>query len=411
MMTPKPAAPPVTRDPAIHRLYATLGSDTLLVELPPGPPRFRLAVAGLPTLAESLKEAYQLGLAEGDVAVALGAASDGLNALGFADKVMLDTFIADNPALRGACRVEHSDFTALLLRVDGPVPASRVDGALMWLSNGSTVTVLTRARRGWHAFPPGKPLAPVPRVRLDALDWRSLGVFGMTLLRDVLTQQNGGPFRSSVAAQGRLNPGFWTAFLPRVMDVRYHASRRQHQQRPAGAPRWMDVSPATVAKLTSDAVSTFTTQWLTPYRPTPWETQRLVARLRQATTVEVPDEQAFFAACVRAAVERHDGSDVTTKEGLAAIEVLHCQHGLAMPSKMLGERWLKRCMREFFGVPCTNNCLRENCLHKGCLRGYQRMRARVPLGVVDGLDALDASSRDNSTSPGECGSRDKRRQP
>ncbi|MEQ2006368.1 MAG: hypothetical protein ABMA26_06195 [Limisphaerales bacterium] len=404
----KPSLTVLTAD--IHRLYARFGPDTLLVEADPRHPRFRLAVAGLPTLAESLADAHQLCLAEGDIAVALGKASDGLNALGFADKVKLDKFIADNPALRGACRVEHSGFTALLLRVDGAAPASRGDGAFMWLSNGSTLTVLMRARRGWQAFPPGKPLVPVPRVRLDKLDWRALGVFGQTLLRDVLTQQNGGPFRSSVAAQGRLNLGFWTAFLPRVMDVRYHASRRQFQQRPAGAPRWVDVSPATVARLTSDAVSTFTTQWLTPYRPTPCETQRLVARLRQATTVEVPDGQSFFAACVRAAVERHDGSDVTTKEALATIEVLHCQHGLAMPSKMLGEQWLKRCIREFFGVPCTNNCSRK----KKCKRGYRTVRIRtsvLSVDALDALDALDASPRNESSTTEESGSRDQGRQP
>lgn len=405
MTNPKAPAPPVTRDPAIHRIYAHLGPDTLLVEVEPRQPQFRLAVAGLPTLAASRTEAHQLCLAEGDVAVALGAASDGLCVLGFVDRVKLDTFIADNPTLRGALRVEHPNFTALLLRVDGPAPTSRMDDVFIWLADGSTFTVLMRARCGWHAFPPGKLRVPVSRVRLDALNWHPLGDFGLALLRDVLAPQHGVPFRSSVAAQGRLNLGFWTAFLSRVMDVRYHASRRQYQQRPADAPRWDDVASATVVKLAGDTVSAFTTQWGVPYRPTPWETQRLVARLRQEITVEVPDEQSFFAACVRAAVERHDGSDVTTKEVLVAIEVLHCQHGLAMPSKTLSERWLKRCMREFFGVPCTNNCLRENCLRKGCLRGYQRMRARVPLGVVDGLDSLDASPRDNSTSPGECGSR------
>lgn len=404
----KPTSTVLTAD--IRRLYAHVGPDTLLVEVEPGQPRLRHAVAGLPTLAESLTEAHQLDLSETDVAVALGAASAGLCALGFADKPMMEAFMSANPGLRSALRVEHSGFTAVLLRVDGPMPASQMDGAFMWLSNGSTLTMLIRAGRGWHAFPPGKPSAIPPRVRLDALGWRPLGVFGMRLLRDVLAAQHGPMFRSSVAAQGRLNPNFWTALLPRVMDVRYHASRRQYQQRPAGAPRWVDVASATVVKLTGDTVAAFTTQWGAPYRSTPWETQRMVARLRQAITVEVPDGQSFFAACVRAAVERHDGSDVTTKEALATIEVLHSQHGLAMPSKMLGEQWLKRCMREFFGVPCTNNCSRK----KKCKRGYRTVRIRtsvLSVDALDALDALDASPRNESSTTEECGSRDQCRQP
>lgn len=103
MTTPKPTALPVTRDPAIQRLYANLGSATVLtvlIEVEPGQPRFRLAVAGLPTLAASRTEPHQLCLAENGVAVALGAASDGLHALVFADKVKLAKFIAESPALR-----------------------------------------------------------------------------------------------------------------------------------------------------------------------------------------------------------------------------------------------------------------------------------------------------------------------
>lgn len=109
----------------IHRLYANLGPATVLVEVEPGQPRFRLAVAGLPTLAASRTEPHQLCLAENGVAVALGAASDGLHALVFADKVRLHTFIAGNPGLRGACHVEHPQSTAILVRVDGLAPATR----------------------------------------------------------------------------------------------------------------------------------------------------------------------------------------------------------------------------------------------------------------------------------------------
>lgn len=143
MTTPKPTAPPVTRDPAIHRLYARLGPDTLLVEVERGQPRFRHAVVGLPTLAESRTEAHQLDLSETDVAVALGAASDGLYALGFEDKVKVDSFIADNPALRGALRLEHPGFTALL-RVDGSAPANQASGTFAWPSDGSTVPTRRR---------------------------------------------------------------------------------------------------------------------------------------------------------------------------------------------------------------------------------------------------------------------------
>lgn len=80
-------------DPAIQRIYDHLAPGAMLVSLRPGQPRPT-------TLAESRSEDHELDLSETDVAVALGEASDGLYALGFADMVKLDMFIADNPALR-----------------------------------------------------------------------------------------------------------------------------------------------------------------------------------------------------------------------------------------------------------------------------------------------------------------------
>jgi len=387
------APPPVTRDPAIQRLYTHLGPVTVLVEVEPGQPRFRLAAAGLPTLAASRTEPHQLCLAEGGVAVALGAASDGLHALVFADKVKLAKFIAGNPGLRGACHVEHPHGTAILVRVDGPAPASRVDDDFVWLSDDSTLTVLMRAGHGWHAFPPGKPPAHVPRVRLDTLDWRPLGDFGLALLRDVLAAQHGVPVRTSRAAQGRLNLRFWTAFLARTQPLRYHARRRQFQQRPAGAPRWDDVSPVTVAKLAGEAVLATTIAWCNRYQPTPWEAEQLVTRLRQATSQEVMDEEQFFAACLQDVVERCAGANVTTKEVLALIERMHRKAGVTMPSATSSARRLKRLMQEQFGIPRSNNGCPESGASPFLASDFTDLQA-VVAKLKQPMDAVSSYLRD-----------------
>ena len=139
-------------------------------------------------------------------------------------------------------------------------------------------------------------------------------------------------------------------------------------------------------KLVSDTVVTITRAWDTCYQPTPWEIRRLVARLRTATTQAVPSEDDFFVACVRAAVEPWPGRDVTTEEVRTVIESLHRAHGVTMPSGTLVARWLKRRMRELFGVPRTNKTKRNGKSY----RGYRRMRLRThPAISPGGQDTVD----------------------
>ena len=370
MTTQKPTAPPATRDPAIHRLYAHLGPDTLLVEVPPGHPRFRLTVAGLPTLAESLTEAYQLGLAEGDVAVALGTASHGLCVLGFVNNPKMEAFLAGNPALRGACRVEHPGLTALLLRVDGAVPASRMDGDFVWLSDGSTLTVLMRTRRAWHAFPPGKPLVPVPRVRLAELEWRSLGDFGMAILRDVLKQEHGALFKSPAAGQGRLHLSCWSELASKLLPIRFHAQRRQFQQQDPSSQTWQDCPREVIGKTVHNLVWELTAKWHHPYAPTPSEVRRLVARLQVAVARHVPEERDYFRDCVASSLERAPGSNVTNPELFAVIERQHQKHGRPMPSITRAGRWMNESMAELFSAPNHRN-LRRGIHWKRGFRGFR----------------------------------------
>lgn len=358
-------------DSALHRLYANLGPATVLVEVDSGQPRFRLAAAGLPTLAASRTEAHQLCLAEGDVAAAFGAVSDGLHALGFADKVKLDTFIADNPGLRGARIVEHPGYAALLLRVDGPAPNSRADGDFMWLSDGSTVTVLLRAGHGWHAFPPGKPPASVPRMRLDTLAWNSLNDFGLTLLRDVLEAAHGNRFSGSVAKRGRLNGNFWADFLSRVLSMRFHARRKQFQEQDAATGSWDDRSQLVVSNLAGGWVWKLTAKWGQPFRASPAELRHLVARLQVLVARDVPEERDFFRDCLLAVVERCEDSNVTNDELHAAISHLHRQEGRPMPSLTLAGRWMNQLMAEMFSAPHHRNLVRDDKWKRG-FRGFQR---------------------------------------
>ncbi|MEQ2005823.1 MAG: hypothetical protein ABMA26_03410 [Limisphaerales bacterium] len=356
--TMKPTSTVLTAD--IRRIYAHLGPDTVVIEVEPGQPRFRLAVEGLPTLATSLTLAHQLKLAESsrtksDIALALGALSGGLGALVFPDRAVLEVFLAANPALRSALRVEHTPGTVIFLRVEGAIPASRTTSSCTWLADGAILTLIVRARQDWSALPASKPSATPACVRFDAIDWRPLGDFGLSLLREVLTQQHGAPLRGSAADHGRLNLVFWAAFLSHALPLRHHAKRRQFQIWQPTIARWEDVSPAMVGKVASEAVLSNTRTWSKPYQPTPWETKQLVSRLRPATSEEVMDGELFFAACVKGVVECYPGANVTTKEALAVIETMHRKQGVAMPSATSSARLLKRLMKDMFGIPRSNN--------------------------------------------------------
>lgn len=143
----------------------TIGPGTLLVSLRPGQPRPT-------TLAESKSEEHQLDLAESDTGVAPGLDSGGLCAMGLPDRKVLEVFLAANPALRGVLCVEHPGFTALL-RVDGSVPASRLDGALMWLSNGSAVTLVCVPRMVIRRSHPPPNRSTTPRSTTPCRKWSS----------------------------------------------------------------------------------------------------------------------------------------------------------------------------------------------------------------------------------------------
>ena len=238
-------------DPAIQLLHLLLGVKTVLIpsRCDPGPRCD--SVADLPTFEQSQRFAHQLELAEAPfVSVALGAVSDNLCAVVLPDQIAADAMIAVNPTLReSALRVEHPDGTvALLLRVASPAPATRRDASgFAWLSNGATVTVLVRDT--WCAARPGMPAAALKPLRLDTIDWRPLGEFGLALLRETLREQHGGIFSGSVAKKRRLNLPFWAAYLAGVLPLRFHAKRRVFQQQQPGGSPWTELAAASVEKL------------------------------------------------------------------------------------------------------------------------------------------------------------------
>lgn len=92
----------------------------------------------------SQKHTGVLDLAELDVALALGEPSTGLCGIQFTQGKGLDRFLAANPVLHPALRVEHAGSTTLLLRVEGSPPSSRRSADVGWLSTGTFLPVIRR---------------------------------------------------------------------------------------------------------------------------------------------------------------------------------------------------------------------------------------------------------------------------
>lgn len=363
MKTPEPNPLSQLHYQRVRHVAEILGAGTLLVPLRTGQPR-------LPTLAEAQSEEHQLDLAESDTGVALGLDSGGLCALVFPGRKVLEVFLAANPALRGVLCVEHLEGIVVFLRVEGPMPASRKDCGFTWLADGEFLTVLVRAKHGYQAFPPGKPSATPARVRLDALDWRPLGDFGLALLRDVLESAHGNHFSGSVAKRGRLNVNFWADLLSRVLSLRFHARRRQFQEQHTVTGSWEDRSRLVVSTLAGDCVWNVTAKWGQSYRASPAELRHLVARLQVLVARDVPEERQFFQQCLSAVVERRENSNVTNDELHAAISHLHRQEGRAMPSLTLAGRWMNQLMAELFSAPHHRNLVRDDKWRRG-FHGFQ----------------------------------------
>lgn len=342
----------------VCRVAEILGPGTLLVALRTGQPR-------LPTLAESKSEEHQLDLAESDTGVALGPDSGGLCALVLQDRKVLEVFLAANPALRGVLCVEHEKGIVIFLRVAGSMPKSRKDAGFAWLADGEILTVLVRAKTGYQAFPPGMPPAAPARISLESIDWRSLGDFGLELLRDVLELAHGNRFSNSVAMRGRLNVNFWADFLSRVLSLRFHARRKQFQEQEALTGSWADHSRLVVSNLAGDWVWNLTGKWGQPYRASPAELRHIVARLQVLVARDVPEEREFFRDCVAHIVKRSPGSTVTNAEIFAAITRRHHEHGRPIPSATLAGRWINEEMKEQFCAPKHRNLLRGTHWKRG----------------------------------------------
>lgn len=372
------ALPGVCHDAAVARIYEQLGSDITLITAPPGQPWALREAQQPPPPRETWALTHQLNLAEGIVAIALGKASSGLVALLATDRAVLAAFIAANAALAGLLPVEHPAGFVVFIRVNGPMPPSRTLGGFTWLADEASFTVLTRSPRRWDAFAGStSPRASAP-VRLDQLDWRPLGEFGLALLRDVLDRTHGEPFRSSSASQGRLQIPFWAALATRWLGVRYDAYRRAFQRQAGPAAPWEEVPRPLLARLVSELVVATPSAAASNYCPTPSELRRVMASMAVMAAAPVADGQALFRHCVAELVERSPGEVLTCAELQAAIAEHHRRQGRPMPSPAVAGRWTNLLMQELHNAKQQRNLEGDT----GWCRGFRGFALRSPAALT-----------------------------
>jgi len=347
------------------------GPNTLLVPLPSGQPTIRHSGFSPPTPAIVASAGYQLDLAERDIALAPGRPSGGLCALVIphGDDAWVG-MLAANPQLQQSLRVEHPDGMVLFLRPRGTIPASVRDGGRAWLGDGALLTI--KVRGGWTVLPSGTPVREAVNVRLEELDWRPLGSLGRSLLRDALLPQHGALFDSPVAARGRLNLRFWSAYLLADLRLRFHARRGVFEQHDTGAGAWVERVQPVVQQLAEQAVHQATAEWGTAHHPRPVELCRLVAQMKVGGAVDVPDAREFIRQCLVEGLVRQPGTRVTGAEVLAMIARRHQQNGRPMPSRSLAGRWINELVFELFSAPQHRN-LKPN---RKWARGFRGLRLR-----------------------------------
>lgn len=356
---------------AIERCRIALGPGTTLVPLPPGQPAIRHSGFSPPAPAIVASAGYQLDLAEQDVAVPFGRPSGGLCALVIphGDEAWVG-MLAANPQLQQSLRVEHPVGMVLFLRPQDAVPASVRDGGRAWLGDGALLTI--EVRGGWTALPPGAPMREPANVRLAELDWRPLGSLGRSLLRDALLPQHGELFTSPVPARGRLNLHFWSAYLLADLRLRFHARRGVFEQHDTGVGAWVERVQPVVQQLADQAVHQATAEWGTAHHPRPVELHRLVAQMKLAGTVDVPDAREFFRQCLAEGLVRQSGASVTGADVLGMVARRHQQDERPMPSRSLAGRWVNELIFELFSAPQHRN-LKPN---RKWARGFRGLRLR-----------------------------------
>ncbi len=332
----------------------------------------KLATRLSPATGWTPSPATNLDLAELGVALALGEPSAGLCGLQFTRGNGLDGFLAANPALHPTLRVEQAGTITLLLRVDGPLPSSRSGEDVAWLSTGSFLPVIRRQPTPWHGLAGCVTPNPAPAVKLAELDWRPLGSLGRSLLRDALLPQHGPVFASPVAARGRLNLRFWSAYLLADLRLRFHARRGVFEQHDTGVGAWVERVQPVVQQLADQAVHQATAEWGSAHQPRPVELRRLVAQMKLAGTVDVPDAREFFRQCLVEGLVRQSGASVTGAEVLGMVARRHQQDERPMPSRSLAGRWINALVFEIFSAPQHRNLKPDRKWARGfrglCLR-------------------------------------------
>jgi len=367
--------PGTCQDTAVARIYEQLGSDITLITAPPGQSWALREAQQPPPPRETWALTHQLNLAEGNVAVALGKASGGLAALLASDRKALADFIAANPALAGLLPVEHPAGSVVFIRVIGPMPASRTLGGFTWLADEASLTVLTRLPRRWDAFAGStSPRASAP-VRLDTLDWRPLGEFGLGLVYDALRLTHGSVFSNPVAGRRRLNSGFWLDYLPHALPLRFHVHRNEFQELDAAGRTWADRPRLVVMSRIDAAIRELIAQGGGSYQHTATELRNLVASLQRRLVCDVPEGREFFRSCVAACVVRRECCDVTMAEIRNAIAALHLAQGRPMPSVAMAGRWISKDMAELFNAPKHRNLIRA----AGWQRGFHGVALCSPV--------------------------------